>query len=795
MIALSWPTVDGGFGSSGMGDTNYEDVNMDSSEYSDTYSEGINSSSSFHGLSMSEDTEATSISSSAPKVPGNSPTMQPCARSAIGPETQRLSAMNHCVDPKLTSIGPTPPNEHITLGTWDWSDEEVTASGEVASQGFPVLFLTSQLPDLDQHCPVNDFDIAFHDNPWLHTWVTTTPDRLPNEGELASLKILSQLPETEIAAWVKQLAAWLHQHVSFETVPESIPAVAGMEETPRQKCVRRYRSKCRRSQRRFRYIEATRDETRVLECTHGCGQSFDATGQWTRHERYNIEEWKCHECKFMSARKDKLLKHLRQRHNFHSAVRKFHCHQLLHPKTRPCGFCGKSFDNWPEWLNHVAAHFQGRIAGGPWTMARWNKAIDISFDFGDSGDDGDDDDDQGHDDEDESSLDDDSSTADMSSHSTTKGGRASYGRGSNASSRSSGSRSSGVQRASDTRTGSFDERACRSAPVSNRSYRHALESVRRDDIDENSSLGLRRVSISNTKCRDPQSPFEAGAGYQDPANHSIAARANNASGGLAVKSAPEEDSTVGVPSIVTARPEKRESLNLGYFTPVFIYSFPDGGCEPGGPSRQYRRCTTNETEHGGLSKFLDRNYEYHEDTLPREKERGGDMNYNRSADQRYFYCGHCPFETKREWKHKQHVKEKHDRQYDRDKGNARTSMTSWQTRQIPDLRLFPSAKDPAPTEVGFSPVTRGSTRHSIDSQRSRIPDGCGVRGLSSLIVLERPILSVNQQAGFSALILDISNILSLYRRVSMLIKLLKSPSETVGAYENLYNLVCRTLEL
>jgi hypothetical protein len=61
-------------------------------------------------------------------------------------------------------------------------------------------------------------------------------------------------------------------------------------------------------------------------------------------------------------------------------------------------------------------------------MGRWNKAIDIGFDFGDSGDDGDDDDDLDHNDEDESSLDDDSSAADKSSHSTTKDGRAPYGR-------------------------------------------------------------------------------------------------------------------------------------------------------------------------------------------------------------------------------------------------------------------------------------------------------------------------------------------------------------------------------
>jgi hypothetical protein len=64
-------------------------------------------------------------------------------------------------------------------------------------------------------------------------------------------------------------------------------------------------------------------------------------------------------------------------------------------------------------------------------MARWNKAIDIGFDFGDSGDDGDDDDGQDYDDEDESGLDDDGSTAGKSSHSTTKAGRAPYGRGLN----------------------------------------------------------------------------------------------------------------------------------------------------------------------------------------------------------------------------------------------------------------------------------------------------------------------------------------------------------------------------
>jgi hypothetical protein len=69
---------------------------------------------------------------------------------------------------------------------------------------------------------------------------------------------------------------------------------------------------------------------------------------------------------------------------------------------------------------------------------------------------------------------------------------------------------------------------------------------------------------------------------------------------------------MGAPSIdktITVRPEKRENLNLRYFTPAFIYSFLEG-YELGGPSRQYRCCTTNETEHSGLSKFPDKDYEH-----------------------------------------------------------------------------------------------------------------------------------------------------------------------------------------
>jgi nucleoside phosphorylase len=460
---LSRSTVDDGYARRHMGLANHEDVDMESSQDSDTYSDSIDSSSSLHGSSRSESTGVTSVSGSTSEVRKKCPTSQP---RIVGSQTQRSSGADYCIDPRLTSFGSTPPIGHMTLDDGHWSDKKAIVSVEATCQESHGPFQTPQLPDLGQQFPMNDFDIALNDYPatlldpspgpwmWLRTWVATNPDRLPTPRELESLKTLSGLLEREIVSW-------LNQHIFIGTNLESEPEIANSEEIPRQRRTKQYRPKCRRSQRRFRYIAETRDETRVLECTHGCGQSFDVTGQWTRHERYNIEEWKCHECKFVSPRKDKLLKHLRQHHNFRVLIKKSHCRQLLQPAVRPCGFCLRQFDNWSEWLNHVAAHFQGRIAGGPWTMARWKKVVDESFDSGDGDDDDDDDDDdeeddQGHDDEEESSPDYDSSTADNRGNSSAKGKGGSCGGGSKGSSRASNTSRSGS-------AGNHKSRSCKNA--------------------------------------------------------------------------------------------------------------------------------------------------------------------------------------------------------------------------------------------------------------------------------------------------------------------------------------------
>jgi hypothetical protein len=434
-----------------------DDIDMDNSPDFDDYSESLASSSSFLFSSISGSTGSISAGSYASDVgrPNDAEqTFENCARKEIpaiqqGPipaPSYGCGAVDGCIDPRLMTSDSMLAHEYGALRNGSNAGmKQVSCSDKTTRRRYndppkPAL--------LGAHHPIiNDFDIAFDEmqvtmpspnrgvRMWLHTWVATNPDRFPDKIELESLKILSALSESEIMAW-------LSQHVSTQLNPMAEPMDSGREETPRQIYAPRYRPKCRRSRRRVRYIADAQDETKMYECTHGCGQAFTKKGQWTRHERYNLEEWRCHLCKFISARKDKLLKHLREGHSLRSSTKKFHCRQLLQPSARLCGFCLKQFDDWSIWLNHVGAHFEGHIAGGPWTMARWNKAVDQDFGSNESDDDDDDDDEDDYNngnDEDQTDHDFDNSAAGQAGDPSSKNKGSYYERGSQGSSRSSGS--------------------------------------------------------------------------------------------------------------------------------------------------------------------------------------------------------------------------------------------------------------------------------------------------------------------------------------------------------------------
>ena len=432
------------------------DIETDVSQYYYPYCESFASSSSFPDLSLSGSAEPTSASSSTSEVDFADFTKQKTAdframdpstsRSGLmAAETTKHSDVNGYIDPRLVVSdlsSYTNPNTSDHMGN-------ATLGGSLVYNDFRPP-LVDQVSNLQY--PTNDFDIALSEvqstirafkpslNLWLRTWVATNPQKFPNSQELESLRTLSGLSEAEIVTCLSKYVST--QATSAAEAMDTEPTIRDAEQTSYQKRPPRYRPKCRRSRRRFRYVAETQDETRIFECTHRCGQSFAKKGLWTRHERSNVEEWKCHRCDFVSSRKDKLRSHLTKAHPLCGSVRRSHCRQLLQPSARRCGFCLEQFEDWSAWLDHISAHFEGHIAGGPWTMDRWNRAVDPDFGSGESDDDddddnGDNDDDQAGNEEDQDDPDYDNSATDQTGNPSSKGKDASYGSGPQGSSRSS----------------------------------------------------------------------------------------------------------------------------------------------------------------------------------------------------------------------------------------------------------------------------------------------------------------------------------------------------------------------
>jgi hypothetical protein len=80
------------------------------------------------------------------------------------------------------------------------------------------------------------------------------------------------------------------------------------------------------------------------------------------------------------------------------------------PNSKRCGFCGLHCTVFQEWADHVAKHFEDKIEGGPWVMARWQQPWPEPKE--DAADDSDDEDDDDEDTDDNSSGDKDNSDRD-----------------------------------------------------------------------------------------------------------------------------------------------------------------------------------------------------------------------------------------------------------------------------------------------------------------------------------------------------------------------------------------------
>jgi hypothetical protein len=432
-----------------------DDVDMDSSVNLDDYAESFASNLSFPPPSLSMSIGVTS-DCSWPSEAHQSFNEQISGRLAdhesvatwpdpAGMQTQIYGPEDNYICPQLPSLDPTSSDAWHVSGYRHWKDSSQIVGGDALVQKTNEHTLCSPFQVLPEQHVTNDFDNVFNDlqvtTPdleqdvsWLVNWATRYPNKYPNMEKLKSLKSLSGLSEADIVAW-------LREHFNNQTNSEIDPMVTDTEQTPRSQRAPRYQPKCLKSRRRFRHVLETPKTTKIFECTRRCGESFKKKGDWKRHELYNIEEWKCHICNFAPSRKDKLPKHLQECNGYYGPLKRSHCRQLLHPSARPCGFCGMQFHDWSTWLNHVAAHFEGHIPGGPWTMARWSRDIAQDFGWSENDDDDDDDDDDDKDNrdsnEDEGGHDSSDNRANGPDDQSTKGKGASSRAGSKGSSRAS----------------------------------------------------------------------------------------------------------------------------------------------------------------------------------------------------------------------------------------------------------------------------------------------------------------------------------------------------------------------
>jgi hypothetical protein len=372
------------------------------------YSASASSKSSFSLASTSTSTDTTSISDAASSFsradaldhfPSNAPPTNASATWAVRhwEKAGSKGIVGGSIDPRLTFNGSTSYDDLIALNTEDWTESQPFYGDNAIDEMVYEPLTTTPTQQLDNQSPANDFGAASNEVTavapelnttvaiWLTTWLAASANRFPDKRELKGLRALCGLSD-------KDILAWLGHHILPAPNTETEALITCSDEDFRRRRTRRYRVRCRLSSSRFRYVTDP-SETRIFECTNRCGQSFDRKGQWTRHERSNVEEWKCQVCPFLSPRKEKLQKHLKEKKHGSNGVMKGHCRPLLEASARPCGFCLMRFDTWSVWLNHVAAHFEGRIPGGPWTMVRWNRTVDVDWDTSSSEDDGDDDDD------------------------------------------------------------------------------------------------------------------------------------------------------------------------------------------------------------------------------------------------------------------------------------------------------------------------------------------------------------------------------------------------------------------
>jgi hypothetical protein len=201
---------------------------------------------------------------------------------------------------------------------------------------------------------------------YLELWMLLNPGRLPSTTNLKSIENLSHAPGKS-----KAMMDWLKNQVTvtLENNTPTNPRLAKLLQRGDE--AQQYRPKCVSSRQR----KVRPSEPKLFACTNRCGHTFLRKGDWARHERTYFEEWACHVCTKALTRKSHLQTHLKDSHDMQDIHLEKYKRELFAPIDRPCGFCGKGFSSWWEWLAHIGAHFEGSIRGKAWKISEWKERV------------------------------------------------------------------------------------------------------------------------------------------------------------------------------------------------------------------------------------------------------------------------------------------------------------------------------------------------------------------------------------------------------------------------------------
>jgi hypothetical protein len=235
-----------------------------------------------------------------------------------------------------------------------------------------------------------------------------THQRMPMEGELVALSVVTGAAERAITYWLS-----CHRSPPFP-VPMTLPippssgsSSNNVPTTPTPTASSR-KNTCNVKKRVPKPWNKVWDEEKPYSCLCRCGWTFTKKGDWIKHEKINFPEHTFHcpvpDCRSNFGRKDKCRDHIRKVHKI-SQTEQFDLDSrrtsVAQDHNDRCGFCGHFCTSWQEWYDHVGAHFENRIEGGPWTMSMWRYPwiYDAEAGHGDEGpDDGNDPDNGGNDD-------------------------------------------------------------------------------------------------------------------------------------------------------------------------------------------------------------------------------------------------------------------------------------------------------------------------------------------------------------------------------------------------------------